>query len=76
MSYLSAICIERISRLQLSTLVTQFFSTCALQGMSLVPAVTELLLAEFMYLQYDSPTRPIFLYINSTGVQVRAVPLC
>jgi ATP-dependent Clp protease protease subunit len=38
-------------------------------GMSLVPAVTELLLAEFMYLQYDSPTRPIFLYINSTGVQ-------
>ncbi len=41
-----------------------------LQGMSLVPAVTELLLAELMYLQYDSPTKPIFMYINSAGVQV------
>ena len=38
--------------------------------MSLVPAVTELLLAELMYLQYDNPTKPIFLYINSAGVQV------
>ena len=60
---------EQVSRLQLSSCVTSY-STSALQGMSLVPAVTELLLAEFMYLQYDSPTRPIFLYINSTGVQV------
>ena len=60
-----------MSRLQLSTCLRDF-SACALQGMSLVPAVTELLLAEFMYLQYDSPTRPIFLYINSTGVQVCA----
>ena len=41
-----------------------------LQGMSLVPAVTELLLAELLYLQYDNPTRPIFMYINSAGVQV------
>ena len=41
------------------------------QGMSLVPAVTELLLAELLYLQYDNPTRPIFMYINSAGVQVR-----
>lgn len=37
-------------------------------GMSLVPAVTELVLAEMLYLQYDNPTRPIFMYINSTGV--------
>ena len=43
---------------------------CALQGMSLVPAVTELLLAELMYLQYDNPTKPILMYINSAGVQV------
>ena len=42
---------------------------CALQGMSLVPAVTELLLAELLYLQYDNPTRPVFMYINSAGVQ-------
>ena len=41
-----------------------------MQGMSLVPAVTELLLAELLYLQYDNPTRPIFMYINSAGVQV------
>ena len=46
-----------------------------MQGMSLVPAVTELLLAELLYLQYDNPTRPIFMYINSAGVQVsRAWP--
>lgn len=41
-----------------------------LQGMSLVPSVTELLLAEFLYLQYDNPTAPIYMYINSAGVQV------
>ena len=39
--------------------------------MSLVPAVTELMLAELLYLQYDSPTAPVYMYINSTGVQVR-----
>lgn len=41
--------------------------------MSLVPAVTELMLAEMLYLQYDNPTRPIFMYINSAGVQVRGL---
>jgi len=40
--------------------------------MSLVPAVTELMLAELLYLQYDSPTAPVYMYINSTGVQVRS----
>lgn len=35
--------------------------------MSLVPSVTELMLAEFLYLQYDDPEKPIYLYINSTG---------
>ena len=46
--------------------------------MSLVPAVTELMLAELLYLQYDSPTAPVYMYINSTGVQVRliAIELC
>lgn len=38
-------------------------------GMSLVPAVTELMLAELLYLQYDNPTAPVYMYINSTGVQ-------
>lgn len=36
-------------------------------GMSLVPAVTELIMAELLYLQYDSPDKPIYMYINSTG---------
>ena len=36
-------------------------------GMPLVPAVTELIVAELLYLQYKDRTKPIFLYINSTG---------
>ncbi|KAM3734707.1 hypothetical protein ACB098_10G035700 [Castanea mollissima] len=36
-------------------------------GMSLVPSVTELILAEFLYLQYEDEEKPIYLYINSTG---------
>lgn len=36
-------------------------------GMSLVPSVTELILAEFLYLQYEDETKPIYLYVNSTG---------
>ncbi|KAH0863200.1 hypothetical protein HID58_080411, partial [Brassica napus] len=35
--------------------------------MSLVPSVTELILAEFLYLQYEDEEKPIYLYINSTG---------
>ena len=40
------------------------------QGMSLVPSVTELMLAELLYLQYDDPKKPIYMYINSAGVTV------
>ncbi|MED6120153.1 ATP-dependent Clp protease proteolytic subunit- protein 3, chloroplastic [Stylosanthes scabra] len=36
-------------------------------GMPLVPAVTELIVAELMYLQWMDPKEPIFIYINSTG---------
>jgi len=36
-------------------------------GMTLVPSVTELILAELLYLQYEDKTKPIYLYINSTG---------
>ena len=35
--------------------------------MQLVPAVTELIVAELLYLQYKDRQKPIFLYINSTG---------
>ncbi|KAE8678296.1 ATP-dependent Clp protease proteolytic subunit-related protein 3 [Hibiscus syriacus] len=36
-------------------------------GMSLVPAVTELIVAELRYLQWMNLNQPIYLYINSTG---------
>ncbi|CAN8074317.1 unnamed protein product [Agarophyton chilense] len=36
-------------------------------GMSLVPAVTELIIAEFLYLQYEDASKPVYMYINSTG---------
>jgi len=36
-------------------------------GMPLVPAVTELIIAELLYLQYKDRNKPMFLYINSTG---------
>ena len=32
------------------------------------PAVTELMMAELLYLQYDNPEKPVYMYINSTGV--------
>lgn len=36
-------------------------------GMPLVPAVTELIVAEFLYLQYENSEKPVFMYLNSTG---------
>eukprot|EP00258_Populus_trichocarpa_P022815 XP_024438834.1 ATP-dependent Clp protease proteolytic subunit-related protein 3, chloroplastic [Populus trichocarpa] len=36
-------------------------------GMPLVAAVTELVVAELMYLQWMDPKAPIYIYINSTG---------
>lgn len=33
----------------------------------MVPAVTELIVAELMYLQWMDPKEPIYIYINSTG---------
>jgi ATP-dependent Clp protease protease subunit len=35
--------------------------------MPLVPAVTELIIAELLYLNYESTTDPITMYINSSG---------
>jgi len=35
--------------------------------MPLVPAVTELIVAELLYLQYRDRNKPMYLYINSTG---------
>eukprot|EP00898_Chlorokybus_atmophyticus_P006493 jgi/Chlat1/6845/Chrsp51S06524 len=38
-------------------------------GMPLVPAVTELLVAQLLWLQYESRDKPIYVYINSPGTQ-------
>ena len=37
--------------------------------LQLVPAVTELIIAEMLYLQYKDRQKPMYLYINSTGEQ-------
>lgn len=36
-------------------------------GMPLVPAVTELIVSELLYLQYTDAKKPCYIYINSTG---------
>jgi ATP-dependent Clp protease protease subunit len=36
-------------------------------GMPMVSAVTELIVAELLYLNYESPSKPVTLYINSSG---------
>lgn len=36
-------------------------------GMPLVPAVTELVVAELLYLQSKDANKPVYLYINSSG---------
>jgi ATP-dependent Clp protease protease subunit len=48
------------------------FHVCLMQ---IVPAVTELLVAQFMWLDYDNPSKPIYLYINSPGTQV-SIGIC
>ena len=46
-------------------------SRIAFVGMPLVPAVTELMIAQLLWLQYDSPEKPIYVYINSEGSQTQ-----
>jgi len=38
-------------------------------GMSLVPQVTELIISELLWLNYTQPTKPVSLYVHSTGSQ-------
>ncbi|KAF7811069.1 ATP-dependent Clp protease proteolytic subunit-related protein 1, chloroplastic [Senna tora] len=38
-------------------------------GMPIVPEVTELIVSQFMWLDYDNPAKPIYLYLNSSGTQ-------
>ena len=37
--------------------------------MPLVPAVTELIVSELLYMQYTDPQKPCYIYVNSTGCQ-------
>ena len=37
-------------------------------GMALVPSVTELILAELLWLNMEDPKKPVTMYINSTGI--------
>ncbi|KAF3324724.1 ATP-dependent Clp protease proteolytic subunit-related protein 4 [Carex littledalei] len=37
-------------------------------GLPLIPEVTEILIAQLIFLQEEDPQKPIYLYINSTGV--------
>ena len=37
--------------------------------MPLVPAVTELIVSELLYMQYTDASKPCYIYINSTGCQ-------
>jgi len=36
-------------------------------GMPLVPSVTELVVAQLLYLNYDSPEKAVYMYVNSIG---------
>eukprot|EP01024_Parvocaulis_polyphysoides_P048406 TRINITY_DN46124_c0_g1_i1.p1 TRINITY_DN46124_c0_g1~~TRINITY_DN46124_c0_g1_i1.p1 ORF type:complete len:355 (-),score=55.12 TRINITY_DN46124_c0_g1_i1:161-1204(-) len=38
-------------------------------GMNLVPSVTELVISELLWLNYNTPDKPVYVYINSTGSQ-------
>lgn len=38
-------------------------------GMPLVPAVTELVISELLWLNYNNPEKPIYVYLNSIGTQ-------
>eukprot|EP00854_Cymbomonas_tetramitiformis_P012765 gene12765-15091_t len=44
-------------------------SSRIIQPSALVPAVTELIIAELLFLGYDNAEKPIYFYINSTGSQ-------
>lgn len=37
--------------------------------MQLVPAVTELVISELLWLNYSAPDKPVYVYINSIGSQ-------
>eukprot|EP00959_Pyramimonas_sp_CCMP1952_P205099 4288877-Pyramimonas_sp.AAC.1 len=40
-------------------------------GMPLVPAVTELIIAELLFLGYENQEKPVYFYINSSGSQTQ-----
>ncbi len=56
----------------MKAVITDCFNACqiadhVLVQTQLVPAVSELIVAELLYLQYQDRTKPLYMYINSTG---------
>lgn len=43
-------------------------------GMPLVPSVTELVVAELLYLNYDNPSKEVYMYVNSVGTMGQQMP--
>jgi len=39
-------------------------------GLPLVPSVTELVVAQLLYLNYESPDKSVYLYVNSVGTSL------
>ncbi|RVW72411.1 ATP-dependent Clp protease proteolytic subunit-related protein 1, chloroplastic [Vitis vinifera] len=62
---------ERVTEMLdlLSGHASKSFSLFVYPVLWIVPAVAELLVAQFMWLDFDNPSKPIYLYINSTGTQ-------
>ena len=46
-----------------------YFTSLTSFYFQLVPAVTELIVSELLYMQYTDPQRACYIYINSTGCQ-------
>lgn len=44
-------------------------------GLPLVPWVTQLIVAQLLYLQYSDPEKPIKIYINSSGTSYEGEPV-
>ena len=47
----------------------QIDAECMLAGLQLVPAVTELVISELLWLNYVNVEKPVYLYVHSQGSQ-------
>ena len=62
--------LHHMRRVGQSMLITpQWLADNALSWVQLVPAVTELVISELLWLNYSSPEKPVYVYLNSIGSQ-------